>query len=119
MFTEAPKMDMFLSVYSALRKLILHVHVRCWDYTIVPVSELEDTLEDMGKMYQSPTVKLNGSLGHHILLLVMRHDIDVMRKAGVHVIIIMVSELCVFYYRQLPSYLIISFRINSMALWQS
>ena len=46
-----------LSLNSALHKLILHVHVRCWDFTILRVSALGATLEDMGKMYQSPTLK--------------------------------------------------------------
>ena len=61
---------------SALHKLILHVHVRCWDFTIVPVSALGVTLEDMGKMHQLPIVKLVGFLGRHVLLLLMRHDIE-------------------------------------------
>ena len=58
---------------SALHKLILHVHVRCWDFTIVPVSALGVTLEDMGKMHQSPTVQLVGFLRRHVLFLIMRH----------------------------------------------
>ena len=76
---------------SALHKLILHVHVRCWDFTIVPVSALGVILEDMGKMHQSPTVNLVGFLGRHVLLLVMRHDIeDVMRTARVRAVIMVV-----------------------------
>ena len=73
---------------SALHKLILHVHVRCWDFTIVPVSALGVTLEDMGKMHQSPTIKPVGFLGRHVLLLVMRHDIeDVMCTSRVRAVI--------------------------------
>ena len=72
-FIDAPKMAMHVCLNSALHKLILHVHVRCWDFTIVPVSALGVTLEDMGKMHQSPTVKLVGFLGRHVLFLIMRH----------------------------------------------
>ena len=70
---------------NSLHNLILHVHVRCWDFTIVPVSALGVTLEDMGKMHQSPTEKLVGFLGGHVLLLV---DIeDAMPTARVRAVI--------------------------------
>ena len=48
-------------------------------------------LEDMGKMHQSPNVKLVGIPGPHVLLLVMRHDIeDAMRTARVRAVIMVV-----------------------------
>ena len=101
---------------SALHKLILHVHVRCWDFTIVSVSALGVTLEDMGKMHQSPNVKLVGIPGRHVLLTL---KMPCVRLAYAPLSWWYRSDLCVFYCRQVPSYLLISFRINSMALWQS
>ena len=55
------------------------------------MSALGVTLDDMGKMHQSPTVNLVGFLGRHVLLLAMRHDIeDVMRTARVRAVIMVV-----------------------------